>query len=66
MVTGVQGSYYFGGKGSGLFDRSNQIVIGVGAEYNVVQDDFTLPIRIGFSRIASGGTQFAERSTFTL
>jgi hypothetical protein len=65
LVTGIQGSYYFGGSGSGIFDRSNQLVLGIGAEYNIVQEDFNLPIRIGFSRIASGGSQFADRNTLT-
>jgi hypothetical protein len=65
LVTGFQGSYYFGGKGSGIFDRSSQLVFGVGAEYNMVRDDFTLPIRIGFSRIAGGGSQFADVNSLT-
>jgi hypothetical protein len=65
MVTGIQGSYYFGGSGSGIFDRSNQLVLGVGAEYNMVNENFTLPIRVGFSRIANGGSQFGDRNTLT-
>jgi hypothetical protein len=65
MVTGIQGSYYFGGSGSGIFDRSNQLVLGIGAEYNMVSENYTLPIRIGFSRIASGGSQFADRNALT-
>ena len=65
LVTGIQGSYYFGGSGSGIFDRSNQLVLGIGAEYNMVHEDFTLPVRIGFSRIASGGSQFSDRNTLT-
>lgn len=66
LVTGVQASYYFGGSGSGIFDRSNQIVFGAGAEYNMVRDDFTIPFRIGFSHIASGGSQFSDRNTLTV
>ena len=66
LVTGLQGSYYFGGRGSGIFDRSSQFVIGVGAEYNMVRDDFTLPIRVGYSHIASGGSGLAERNTLTV
>lgn len=66
LVTGFQGSYYFGGRGSGIFDRSNQFVLGVGAEYNIVKEDFTLPIRVGFSRIAGGGSQFSDRNTLTM
>ena len=65
LVTGVQGSYYFGGSGTGIFDRSNQIVFGAGAEFNLVRDDFTIPIRLGFSHIAAGGTQFADRNSLT-
>ena len=65
LVTGLQGSYYFGGSGSGTFDRSNQLVVGLGAEYNIARDDFTLPIRVGYSRIASGGAQFSDRNTLT-
>ena len=65
LVTGLQGSYYFGGSGSGIFDRSSQLVFGVGAEYNVVRDGFTIPFRVGYSRIASGGAQLSDRNTFT-
>lgn len=65
LVTGLQGSYYFGGKGSGIFDRSNQFVLGAGAEYNLVRDDFTVPIRVGFSRVAAGGAQFSDRNALT-
>ena len=65
LVTGVQGSYYFGGSGSGFFDRSNQFVIGLGAEYNMVREDFTVPIRIGYSHIASGGAGLSDRNTLT-
>ena len=65
LVTGVQGSYYFGGSGSGIFDRSNQFMFGTGAEYNFAQDDFTIPVRIGFSHTGSGGAQFGDRNAFT-
>lgn len=65
MVTGLQGSYYFGGRGSGFFDRSSQFVVGVGTEYNIVREDFTIPIRLGYSHIASGGAGLGDRNTVT-
>jgi hypothetical protein len=65
LLTGLQGSYYFGGSGSGAFDRSNQVVLGAGAEYNVVREDITIPFRVGFSHIAAGGSQFQDRNTLT-
>ena len=65
LVYGAQASYYFGGSGTGLFDRSTQLGFGVGAEYNLVREEGTFPIRIGYSSIASGGSQFGDRHTFT-
>lgn len=65
LVYGGQVAYYFGGSGSGMFDRDNQFVFGLGAEYNLVRDEGTIPIRVGLASIASGGSQFADRNSFT-
>lgn len=65
LVYGANVSYYFGGKGSGIFDRDNQFVYGVGAEYNVVREGATIPIRLGYMSVASGGSQFSDRNSFT-
>ncbi|MBI1334372.1 MAG: hypothetical protein JST12_01790 [Armatimonadetes bacterium] len=65
LILGGQASYYFGGSGTGLFDRNNQFVFGLGAEYNIVRDSATIPIRVGLSSIASGGSQFGDRNAFT-
>lgn len=65
LVLGAQGAYTFGGSGSGFFDRKNQFVLGLGAEYNIVREEATIPIRLGFVSVGSGGTNFGDRNSFT-
>lgn len=65
LIYGAEFEYLFGGEGSDRLDIEDHSNGHVGVEYNYVSDTFTLPIRLGYSLITSGGDGFQDRNTFT-
>lgn len=65
LVFGAQGSYFFGGSADTVLNRTNQTVLGFGAEWNRNSGDYDLPIRIGYATVGAGGDGFARRNVFT-
>ena len=65
VVMGAQLGYYFDGRESNYFDRSNQLTGGIGLEYNRVSSTGRIPFRLGFAAVPSGGTGFAARNAVT-
>ena len=65
LVYGLESAYYHGGKGSGVFDRTNQVVTNLGLEYNAFRYGGRIPIRVGYQAVNKGGDGFANRNTLT-
>lgn len=65
LLLGGQVQSFFGGDSSQFFDRKNQTVFGVGAEYNVGIESGRVPLRIGFVTVPNGGDGFGDRNSFT-
>ncbi len=65
LLLGAQVQNFFGGDSSQFFDRSNQTIFGLGAEYNLGIESGRVPLRIGFATVPNGGDGFGDRNTFT-
>jgi hypothetical protein len=65
LLLGGQVTSFFGGESSQFFDRNNQTIFGLGAEYNLGIESGRVPLRIGFATVPSGGDGFGDRNTFT-
>ncbi len=65
LVYGAQVQHFFGGDSSQVFDRSDQTVLGIGAEYNYHFSGYRIPVRVGFNAVPGGGDDFGRRNTFT-
>lgn len=65
LLQGFQVDHYFGGSGNGLTTRSSQTAFGIGVEYGLSQDSFTLPIKLGYSVSPAGGDGYARRDGLT-
>ncbi|MGV3618300.1 MAG: hypothetical protein ACO1SV_23490 [Fimbriimonas sp.] len=65
LVMGSQVEYYFEGRGNLAFDRTDQTGLGVGLEYGYGLGSATLPIRVGYRALSSGGLDYGTRNAFT-
>jgi hypothetical protein len=65
LIYGAQISHFFGGSASSIFDRNNQTVLGLGGELNLIKGDYTLPVRLGYMFVPSGGDGFGSRNALT-
>lgn len=65
LVMGGQVEYYYGGRGNLAFDRTDQTGMGVGLEYGYSLGDSTLPLRVGYRALSSGGLDYGPRNAFT-
>jgi hypothetical protein len=64
-VIGAQFEQFYGGSGTGLLSVQNSSAGDFGAEYGFTQDDFVIPIRVGYRAISSEGPAFADRNELT-
>ncbi len=65
LVLGAEVQHFFDGHSSIYFDRKNQTVLGLGAEYDYSFEEFRLPLKIGYVSLPAGGSGFASRNSFT-
>jgi hypothetical protein len=65
LVVGTQFEYYFGGRGSLGFDRSDQTGLGVGLEYGYQMGTARVPIRLGYRALSAGGDEYGTRNALT-
>lgn len=65
LILGVQLDYFFDGKGSDRLMRDDFAAVGAGLEYNYHMGSATIPLRVGYRAVPSGGTGFDDRNTFT-
>lgn len=64
---GAQLSSFFGGDGNQVLDRGgNQTTFGIGAEYSLRRGGATIPLRVGYMAVPSGGEGFDRRDALTL
>lgn len=64
-VYGAELNAFFGGKDSDRIKRDDNLAANVGVEYNYSWNRATIPLRVGYAFIPSGGTDFDSRDTFT-
>jgi hypothetical protein len=66
LVYGLQVNQIFGAEGAGPADRNgNVLTYGYGAEYSLVKDEVTYPIRLGYMSNPGGGDRFTNRNGLT-
>lgn len=65
VVAAAQVTHFFAGQSSIAFDRDAQTVFGSGLEYNYNPGTYTVPVRLGFELIPSGGSTYGRRNAFT-
>lgn len=63
MAADVQ--HFFSAGQNSLFDRDSQTILGVGAEYNYHSGWGRIPLRVGYSFVPSGGSDFGSRNALT-
>lgn len=65
LVYGAEVQHFLAGGNSSLVDRKAQTTAGFGFEYNYIGGFGSLPIRVGFQAVPSGGNGFGSRNAFT-
>lgn len=63
-VLGIEVQHFFDGNDSPRLDRENQTTAHFGVEYNYSVGSAIIPLRIGYSLVPRGGTDFDNRNTF--
>ncbi len=66
LVYGAHVAHYYGADGGSILSRRAQTTLGLGVEYALRRGDATIPLRLGYLLVPSGGDSFDRRDAITL